>query len=139
MREVTKQMIKRYLINKLGYDFMGYQFQDQKELSFHHLIVPKRLCPLKGYGDGYYQWNGAILVQNTAHNYLHIIERYDRDMFEAITKQMIKENRNGKIDVEQLQAIDDILRQFEKQYSGLRTRKEKPLIREEYTKRLIKR
>jgi hypothetical protein len=60
-------------------------------------------------------------------------------MFEAITKQMIKENRNGKIDIEQLQTIDDILRQFEKQYSGLRTRKEKPLIREEYTKRLIKR
>ena len=93
MREVTKQMIRRYLINKLGYDFMGYKFNDEKELSFHHLIVPKRLCQIKGYGDGYYQWNGAILVQNTAHNYLHIIERYDREMFEAITKQMIKENK----------------------------------------------
>ena len=132
-------MIKRYALKSLKYDFMAYPFNHEKELSFHHLIIPKRLSEKRGIGDGYVMWNGAILVQNTSHNYLHIIEQYDRDMFLAITKEMIDENKKGYLDIANLKRIDDILSQFEKEYWNVRTRKGSYIIKEEYTKRLIKR
>lgn len=139
MREITKIMIKKYALNKLGYDFMGYTFSNINQLSFHHLIVPHRLCKAKGLGEGYLEWNGAILRQNTSHNYLHIVERYDYDMFMAITSEMIDENIQGYLDIKNLMAINDVLEQFEREYCGARTAKGQPLIKEEYTRRLIKR
>ena len=44
MRAITRDMIKIYKIDKLGYDFMGYTFDKKDSLSFHHLIVPKKDC-----------------------------------------------------------------------------------------------
>ena len=32
---------------------MGYTFSKPNQLSFHHLIIPKRECPQAGLGDGY--------------------------------------------------------------------------------------
>ena len=92
MKEITKLMIKKYALMKLKYDFMGYEFQRSNQLSFHHLIVPKRYCKQEGLGEGYLNWNGAILRQDTSHDYLHIIERYDPEIFELITSEMIDEN-----------------------------------------------
>lgn len=139
MREVTKIMIHDYALNKLKYDFMGYEFSKPSQLSFHHLIVPHRLCKAKGLGEGYLIWNGAILRQNTSHEYLHTIENYDYDMFSAITSEMIDENIKGHLDMENIRYIDDILNQFELEYSGKHTKKGHPIIKEEYTRRLIRR
>ena len=138
MREITRIMIKKYALNKLKYDFMGYTFNNTSQLSFHHLIVPRRLCQKEGLGEGYLEWNGAILRQSTSHDYLHIIERYDLDMFNAITSEMIDENLKGYLDVENLKYIDDILRCFEREYCGCRTKKGNLIIKPEYTKRMIK-
>ena len=138
MREITKLMIKKYALQKLKYDFMGYEFTNQRQLSFHHLIVPRRLCKQQGLGEGYLEWNGAILRQNTSHDYLHTIEIYDRDMFDAITKQMIEENEQGYLDMKQLLKIDDVLTQFEREYCNARTKHGNYLIKEEFTKRLLK-
>lgn len=139
MRDITKLMIAKYKLLELKYDFMGYEFNKEKELSFHHLIVPKRLCVARGIeNDGYIEQNGAILKQSTSHNYLHIIERYDRDMFDAITALMVGENLKGYLDIEYIKRIDDILYLFEKEYSGARTKNGKPLIKEEYTRRLVR-
>lgn len=138
MREITKIMIKKYALMKLKYDFMGYEFNNPNQLSFHHLIVPHRLCKSKGLGEGYIEWNGAILRQNTSHDYLHIVERYDLDMFNAITSEMIDENVKGYLDIENIKAIDDILNNFEREYCSARTKKGYPLIKEEYTRRLIR-
>lgn len=124
-------MIKKFALMKLKYDFMGYQFQRSNQLSYHHLIIPRRLN-----GPMTFE-NGAILRQNTSHDYLHIIERIDYDMFLAITSEMIDENIKGYIDFENLKAIDDILTQFEREHCGDRTKKGRPLIKEEYTKRPI--
>ena len=44
MREITKLMINEYNLKRLGYDFMGYTFKNINELSFHHLVIPRRLC-----------------------------------------------------------------------------------------------
>jgi len=140
MRDITKLMIIKYKLLELKYDFMGYEFNKEKELSFHHLIVPHRLCKVQNIeDDGYVNWNGAILKQRTSHNYLHIIERYDRDMFDAITRQMVDENIKGYLDTNNIKYIDDILQCFEKEYSGARTKNGKPLIKEEYTRRLVRR
>ena len=138
MRDITKIMIKKYALMKLKYDFMGYEFNNPNQLSFHHLIVPHRLCKSKGLGEGYIEWNGAILRQNTSHDYLHIVERYDLDMFNAITSEMIDENVKGYLDIENIKAIDDILNNFEREYCSARTKKGYPLIKEEYTRRLIR-
>ena len=139
MREITRLMIKKYALLKLKYDFMGYPFTNTNQLSFHHLIVPHRDCKRLGLGEGYLEWNGAILRQNTSHEYLHIIEQYDYDMFTALTSEMIDENIKGYLDSQNLRMIDDILTQFEKEHCEYRTKKGHPLIKEEYTRRLIKR
>lgn len=139
MRDVTIEMIKIYNLKKLKYDFMGYEFKNSKELSFHHLIIPKKDCKDLGFGSGYLFWNGAILVQKTSHDYLHIVERFDRDRFNYITSQMIIENVNKQIMYDCLKKISDCLDGFEREYSGLHTQKNKNLlIKEEYTRRLIK-
>ena len=138
MREITSIMIKKYALNKLKYDFMGYNFQNSRQLSFHHLIVPHRLCKQQGLGEGYLEWNGAILRQDTAHDYLHTIERYDMDMFNAITSEMIDENIKGFLDIQNIMYIDDVLRCFEREHCSTRNKKGNRIIKPEYTRRLIK-
>ena len=136
MKPITREMIKIYNIRKLGYDFMGYKINRMESLSFHHLIIPKRECPKKGYGDGYFLWNGAILRQDTSHDYLHLIESKDEDMFMAITSEMIDENIKGKLDIENLRRIHDILTCFEREHCHDRGKKGKLLIKDEYIRRL---
>ena len=132
MREITKEMIKLYNIKKLNYDFMGYTFKNINELSFHHLIVPKRDCKKENLGTGYLLWNGAILKQDTSHDYLHLIERIDRELFLRITKYMIEENENKKIDIDNLKRIREILLLFEDRYSKETDRNGKLLIKKSY-------
>ncbi len=130
MREVTKLMINEFKIKQLGYDFMGYSLQKGDIYTFHHLIIPNR------YGGPYARWNGAILCGRTSHPYLHLIEAKDYDMFCYLTSEMIDMNIKGFLDIKNLRNIDDVLTQFEREYSGARTRKGKVLIKEEYTRRI---
>ena len=135
MRQVTKLMIKEYKIEKLGFDFMGYELNRNDILTFHHLIVPRRNCKKEGLGEGYLKWNGAI-IQSIPHAYLHVIESRDLDMFNYITSEMIDENIKGRLDIENIKNIYDVLEQFEREHSGDRTKKGKVLIKEEYTRRM---
>lgn len=140
MRDITNLMIYKYNLDKFGFDFMGYEFQKENELSFHHLIVPRRLCAYKKIeDDGYVEWNGAILVQDTAHNYLHIIEQYDRELFDGITNEIIDEKNNGSIRMENLKRIDILLNYFEKEYEGITNKHGEQLIKEKYKQRVIRR
>ena len=135
MREITREMIKEYKLMKLGYDFMGYEIKNKQDLSFHHLIVPRRNCKALGLGEGYLKWNGAILNQNTSHDYLHLIEAKDYDMFLAITSELIDENVKGHLDIDNLRRIHDILKCFEREHSNDRSKKGKVLIKQEYMRR----
>lgn len=132
MKPVTREMVKQFELRKLGYDFMGYNIHHIDRVSFHHLIVPKRDCKARGFGDGYYLWNGAILVQDTSHDYLHAIERVDREMFGAITQIMIQQNLNGKLDIESLRKIRDILILFEREHDRDTIGKGRRLIKTSY-------
>lgn len=136
MREITEQMINDFKIMKIGIDFMGYKVDRKESLSFHHLIIPHRDCKLFGLGEGYLYWNGAILVQKTSHDYLHLIESKDYDIFLAITNEMIEENTKGYLDITNLRYINDCLSLFEREHCSDRGKKGKLLIKEDYTRRI---
>lgn len=131
MKPITREMIKIYGIK--GFDFMGYDVKRKESLSFHHLIVPHRNCKQQGLGEGYVMWNGAILVQDTSHEYLHTIETIDYDVFCALTSEMIDMNIKGKLDIENLRYIKDILLSFEREHDHDRNKKGRLLIKREYT------
>lgn len=117
MKYVSRLMVNEFKMKQLGYDFMGYKFDKEEQLSFHHLIVPNRA------GGLITRDNGSILRRDTSHDYLHKIENIDLDRFLDITSQMIDENIKGYLDIENLRAINEILKSFEREYSGYRTKK----------------
>lgn len=129
MKEITRDMITEFKINKLGYDFMGYAFRNNKELSFHHLIVAHRYCKKMGLGDGYLKWNGAILKQSTSHDYLHLIERIDEEIFWLLTSEMIQENIKGELNIENLKRIRELLLYFESKHQKDEDDKGRKLIK----------
>lgn len=138
MREITKLMVNDFNLKKLGYDFAGFHFNRVNELSFHHLIVPHRDSMSFGIGEGYVYWNGAILVQNTSHDYLHLIERINRAMFLAITDELIKENIQGYVDIDNIKRIHSVMEEFEDKYGDVKSKKGKLLVKREYVENRIK-
>lgn len=139
MREVTNLMINDFKIMQLKYDFMGYTVDRKKDLSFHHLIIPHRESKRYGIGDGYVYWNGAILMQqDSAHEYLHVIENKDYDMFLAITSEMIDMKNKGYLDKENLLYIRSVLEAFEREHCSDRTKKGHCLIKDTYIRNRAK-
>lgn len=127
-------MVEEFRIKKLKYDMMGYSQQSGDLITFHHLIIPHRHCKEQGLGEGYLRWNGAILY-TTPHEYLHLIEAKDYELFMTITSELIDENVKGFIDAENLRYIDDCLNYFEKEHCSDRGKKGKLLIKEQYLHR----
>ena len=132
MRDVTRGMISEFRILELGYDFLGYEKQEGDLLTFHHLLVPRRLCTDEL--NGYTRDNGAILY-TTAHQYLHVVEVYDREIFEILTLEMKNMLDKGYLDTPNLRYIDDVLTYFENEHSSTKTSKGKYIIKESYTNR----
>lgn len=136
MREVTKLMINEFKLKKLGYDFMGYKIDKKNSLSFHHLIISHKDSQMMGIGEGYLKWNGAILVQDTSHDYLHLIERIDNDVFYLITNEMIDMNSKGYLDSSNIRKIHALLDYFERKHINDKNSKGKRLIKDIYMQRL---
>ena len=111
---------------------MGYDIKRKDALSFHHLIVAHRYCKPQGLGEGYIMWNGAILVQDTSHDYLHTIETIDYDVFCALTSEMIDENIKGRLDIDNLKRIHYLLLYFEREHDHDTSKKGKLLIKREF-------
>lgn len=132
MKEITKIMVNDFKITKLGMDFMGYHVNRKQDLSYHHLIIPRRHCKEAGLGEGYLYWNGAILRQNTSHEYAHVIEKIDPEIFYELTSEMIDENIKGRLDIDNLKRIHDLLLYFEREHDHDTTKKGKLLIKREF-------
>ena len=132
MREITKIMVNDFKIMKLGMDFMGYHVNRKQDLSYHHLIIPRRHCKEAGLGEGYLYWNGAILRQDTSHEYAHVIEKIDPEIFYELTSEMIDENIKGRLDIDNLKRIHDLLLYFEREHDHDTTKKGKLLIKREF-------
>ena len=131
MKEITKIMVNDFKIMKLGYDFLGYKVNRKQDLSFHHLIIQRRHCKEAGLGEGYLYWNGAILRQDTSHAYAHVIEKIDPDIFYELTSEMIDENIKGRLDIDNLKRIHDLLLYFEREHDHDTSKKGKLLIKRE--------
>ena len=132
MKEITKIMINDFKIMKLGYDFLGYKVNRKQDLSFHHLIIQRRHCKEAGLGEGYLYWNGAILRQDTSHAYAHVIEKIDPEIFYELTSEMIDENIKGRLDIDNLKRIHDLLLYFEREHDHDTSKKGKLLIKREF-------
>lgn len=132
MKRITREMMSVFKIKKIGYDFMGYTFKRENDLTFHHLIIPFKECKKCGLGDGCLFWNGAILNQSTSHDYLHVIERVDPEIFYQISSEMIDENNLRKIELANLKKIRELLLYFEREHDRDRNSKGALLIKEEF-------
>lgn len=128
---MTKLKIKiydKYNLDDLRYDFMGYYFNNIKELTYHH-IQPKNLGGKTTFD------NGALLIR-PSHNYIHTIEDIDFKLFIELSQELKREHKDG-ITKERLLVIRQILEFFEEKYKNSYARNGTPLIKEEYVRRRI--
>ncbi len=126
MGNITNQMIEIYKMNKCKFDFAGYYFNKREELSYHHNIIAN--CD----GGPRTIRNGAILVRDTSHDYVHIIEKIDSEIFYKLSSEFLDENLKGRLDMENLKAIRDLLLYFEREHDHEYTKRGKLLIKREY-------
>ena len=125
MNNVTKLMIIKWNMTNIGW--MGYELKRDNPFTFHHLIKRCHKGKLE-------ISNGAILTRN-AHEYLHIIESRDLDMYNYINAVLKEINIQGHMPIErQLKAIDSVLNQFAREHCSDRTRNGNLLIKEKYIK-----
>lgn len=132
MSRLREKLYKSYDLESLGYDFMGYEFSYKKELSTHH-IIPRHS------GGSTKKDNLCVLNRYTSHNYIHLIEDYDYKTFLQISKCLMEQVKLGKISIGEINAIYELLCNFEYKYRNAEARTGGLLIKEEYkTKRIIK-
>lgn len=124
MKPVTRELI--YVFQPRQIDWMGYELRSITDLTFHHIDK-------KEHGGHLTFDNGALLRGDTAHEYLHIIESRDLDMYIYINNLLKNINTQGYNPTKrQLLAIRAILEQFEREHCSDRTAKGRPLIRTKY-------
>ena len=130
MGKLTDKLFYDFDMHKTGYDFMGYTFDSKLDLSYHHIKTRQ------SGGKTTYD-NGAILNRATSHNYIHIIEAFEYDLFLEITQVLRDEHQAKAITKEHLQAIRDVLEYFEIKYQNQSTSRGLPIVKEEFIRRRI--
>lgn len=131
MRNKISKLAQIYNVEDFGFDMMGYTFESLKDLSYHHLLVPKF------YGGPMSVWNGALLNRSTSHDYLHAIEKVDPETFYKITYELTEEMMLREIRIANLVRIRELLLEFENNHGNDRILGGKRLIRREFlTKRI---
>lgn len=130
MSQIVKEMRDIYRLKH--YDFMGYTFKTVNDLSYHHIV--KRIDGGPRTFD-----NGALLVADTAHQYLHIIESREYEMYEYINSILKEINTQRKSPTkEQLIEIRNVLLYFEKEHCKDVNTDGRLLIKQRYIDRRIK-
>lgn len=129
MSQIIKEMSTIYRTRH--YDFMGYTFRTINDLSYHHII--KRVD-----GGPKIIENGALLVRDTSHQYLHIIEEREYDMYVYINEILkIINNQQRPPTKEQLIKIREVLLEFEAYHLKDKNSDGKQLIKQRYLTRRI--
>jgi hypothetical protein len=121
MSDILRVMVKIWDMNTT--DWLGYD--NLERYSFHHL---KKKCD----GGEKIISNGAVLHQNS-HSYLHTIEYYDLDKYlflNGILRQINEQKYQPSI--EQLKQIKLVLKEFQNEYDGKVSSRDKPIIKREY-------
>lgn len=130
MSRLRERLYKEYELEQLGYDFLGYEFGSKKELSTHH-IIPRHS------GGSTKKDNLCILNRTTSHNYIHLIEDYDYKIFLQVSRELMEQVKKGKIDIEDLKIINELLLFFEDKYKNEEARSGGLLIKPVYKKRIL--
>ena len=130
MGKLANKIYYNFKLNELGYDFMGYDFAEKKELSIHH-VQPK------SYGGKTEYHNIVLLNRETSHNYIHLIEDTDFKIFIEISQILRDENVSGEITRGHLLEIRKLLEFFESKYDRQYSKRGNLIIKEEYTRRRI--
>lgn len=125
MKQITKDMIKIY--NLKDYDFMGYRLI-KSQATYHHLIKKEH--------QGKETINNGSVLMPISHNYLHIIEYKEFEIFDAINKIMKICNKKGVVEVSDLKIINELLKMFEEEHRLDKTSKGKILIKHQYLDRI---
>ena len=126
MKEITREMIRVY--KPKGIDWMGYDINSIRDLTYHHIQK-------KEHGGPFTLDNGALLRGDTSHEYLHIIEYKDLDMYLYINNILKQINdQRARPTKQQLLAIRDVLLQFEREHDTETNSKGKLLIKQRYIK-----
>lgn len=131
MSRLRERLYKEYHLEELGYDFLGYTFDSKKELSTHH-IIPRHS------GGETKKKNLCVLNRFTSHNYIHLIEDYDYKVFLQISRELMEQVKQGKIDIQEIKNIFELLQFFEFKFRDETDRNGDLIIKPEYkTKRII--
>ena len=127
MNEVRKKMIKIY--NMKNMCWMGYKVSKNNPYTFHHIKKASE-------GGKLEIENGAILTKN-AHDYLHLIETRDLELYIYINTILRNINDQGFFSTKhQLLTIESLLRKFEQKHKFDKNCEGKILIKKEYYKRI---
>lgn len=121
MSDILKVMIKIWDMSSI--DWLGYD--NEERYSFHHIIK-------KSNGGKKIISNGAVLHQNS-HAYLHTIEYYDLDKYIFLNNILKQVNEQKMMTTkEQLIQIRYVLKEFQNEYEGKYSSRDKPIIKKEY-------
>ena len=121
MSDIIKFMIYLWDMNTM--DWLGYD--NLERYSFHHLTK-------KSDGGKKIISNGAVLHQSS-HSYLHTIEYYDLDKYIFLNNILKKVNEQKMFTTkEQLEQIRYVLKEFQNEYEGKKSLREKDIIKKEY-------
>lgn len=126
MKPLVKLMINIYNLKNI--DFMGYEVSKDNPYTFHHI---KKRC----HGGKEIIENGAILTKN-AHEYLHLIETRDLEIYQYINNVLMQINEQNFEPLQrQILAIDYLLKIFESEHQNDSTCKNKAILKEKYLRR----
>ena len=130
MSRLRERLYKDYDLENKVFDFMGYTFGSKKDLSTHH-ILPRHS------GGKTQKDNLCVLNRFTSHNYIHLIEDYDKKVFLQISSHLLKQVSLGKIDIDEIREIRDLLEFFEFKYRNEEARNGERLIKPEFKEKRI--
>lgn len=121
MSDILCVMIKIWDMNTM--DWLGYD--NLERYSFHHL---KKRCD----GGEKIISNGAVLHQSS-HSYLHTIEYYDLDKYLFLNTILKAINEQKTMpSINQLEQVKLVLKEFQNEYEGKLSHKNKLIIKKEY-------
>lgn len=127
MRKITREMLKIYKPLS-GLDWMNYRIYRDEDLTFHHIIK-------KNDGGKNRIDNGALLLP-APHQYLHLIESIDKDVYRMLNDIFKMINRQGyEPTIGERLVIENLLCNFEDKHKNDIGYNGKVLIKAEYTLR----
>ena len=126
MKEVTRELIKFY--KPLTLDWLNYKVVRPSDITFHHII--------KKEDGGLYTLDNGALLTSTAHQYLHIIEYKEKDIYMMLNKMFTIINKQRSAPTpDQREIIEYLLNEFYELHKNDTNSKGKRLIKYDYLKR----